>query len=200
MAAPASAPSSHPAGLIHPSPSTSKNASLDERVLAMLGKNIPAENVASALGIDASRVSQLVSDPAFAERLQELRYSNLSKHNERDESYDTIEDKLTVKLDRSLALLTDPMKIVHVLSKVNAMKRRGVASSDNVSTVKTVVQLMIPVQLMQKFSVNINNQVVSAGSQDLITVSAGKLDTMMIDAKLGEKDVSDTSESTITSD
>ncbi len=68
------------------------SSSIEDRALVLLGAGIGGEAVANALGVTPSRISQLLSEQAFSDAVSTLRYENLQKHNNRDASYDTIED------------------------------------------------------------------------------------------------------------
>jgi DNA-binding CsgD family transcriptional regulator len=147
----------------------------EERILNLLGQGIAAENVASALGITPARVSQLLSNKNFAEKVTELRYNNLQKHNARDSSYDEIEDELIVKLKKALPLMFRPETILKSIQVINGAKRRGQSAPEQIVNQNTVVNLVLPTQITQKFTTNINNQVIKAGDQELITIKSDSL-------------------------
>jgi len=147
----------------------------ESRALSLLGSGIPAENVASALGVTASRISQLLSSKVFADKVATLRYENLQKHNTRDSSYDSIEDKLIEKLEKQMPLIMRPMETVKALQAINGAKRRGQSSPDQVVNQQNIVALVLPKAIVQKFTTNIVNQVVKAGEQELVTMPAGNL-------------------------
>lgn len=150
-------------------------SSTESRALKLLGDGFAPEQVASAIGVSPSRISQLLSDENFSQEVANLRYQNLAAHTDRDSRYDKLEDKLLQKLEASLSMLFDPMKIAKLLQVINGAKRRGVSSQEQIQTAQTVVQLNMPTQIFQKFVTNVNNQVIQAGSQELITVQSGKM-------------------------
>jgi len=49
-------------------------SSTEDRALQLLGNGVPAESVAAALGVTASRISQLLADPIFSEQVTTLRF------------------------------------------------------------------------------------------------------------------------------
>jgi len=147
----------------------------EEKALALLGAGISQDAVASALGVTPARVSQLLADRVFADKVAKLRYEAMQKHNARDLAYDSLEDKLLVKLEKSLPLLLRPESILNAMRIVNGAKRRGAQISQTSTQDAKVVQLVIPTFIAQQFSVNINNQVTKAGSQELLTMPAAQL-------------------------
>lgn len=160
----------------------------EERALALLGQGISPEIVASAIGVSASRISQLCSEPSFAARVAELRFSNLQRHNERDSSYDSLEDDLIEKMKHMLPFMIKPMEVLRAIQVINAAKRRGSSSGEAITQTATVVQLVMPSTVLQQFtkndiSVNINNQVVKVGDKDLVTMQSARLDHMLAGMK-----------------
>ena len=147
----------------------------EDRALSLLGSGVSAEQVAAALGVSASRISQLLSDTGFAAQVATLRYDSLQKHNVRDNTYDGLEDKLLTKLNSALPLLFRPTDILKAIQVVNSAKRRGQSAPEQVTNQQTIVSLVMPTQIVQQFTTNINNQVVTAGGQDLNTMQSGKL-------------------------
>lgn len=156
-------------------------SSVEERALILLGQGINSEAVAAACGVSASRISQLLSQEEFAEKVSLLRYENLQKHNFRDSAYDTLEDALLEKLAHSVRMnmIFRPMEIIKAIQTINGAKRRGHSAPETIVNQQTIVNLILPSQITQKFTTNVNNQVVSVGSdgeeQALLTMQAGTL-------------------------
>lgn len=153
--------------------------STEDRALTLLGQGIPPEVVASAVGVSPSRISQLVSDPEFSARVAELRFTALSKHNERDNKYDKMEDDLLTKLEDCLPYMVRPMEVLKAISIINAAKRRGSSAPEHILGKQEVISLVMPVQIIQNFSLNQSNQVVKAGNQELITVQSGNMKKLL---------------------
>ena len=153
----------------------------EERALALLGNGIPATVVAASLGVSDSRISQLLSDENFAARVSTLRYENLQKHNERDASYDKLEDRLLDQLEQAIPMMHRPMEIARVLQTVNMAKRRGAATPEAIHEKQEVITLVMPTQIINKFTTNIHNQVVQAGTQELLTIQSGSLERIRND-------------------
>ena len=154
---------------------TSTTSTTEERALTLLGQGVPPQAVANALGVDISRISQLLSDETFANKVVERKFESLSKNNERDGSIDQIEDKLIKKLGDCLPFMTRPMEIVKAFSVINAAKRRGQTAPESLTTKQTIVQLNIPQIIINKFQTNVNNQVIQVGEQSLLTIPSGNM-------------------------
>lgn len=157
---------------------TSRSAT-EVRILSLLGSGTPHNIVASATGVSESYISQLLSQEEFKNEVTALKYKSLSAHNERDASYDSLEDKLRLQLERNLPLLQRPMEILKALQVVNKLDRRGTSSTEPTTTQSATVELLIPNKVVQQFTLNINNQVINvgteAGSQTLETMQSSSL-------------------------
>lgn len=147
----------------------------EERALALLGAGVPPEQVAPAVGVTVSRISQLLSDPEFTAKVANLRFEALSKHNERDSKYDSIEDRLVDKLSDLLPLMMRPMEVLKAIQVINTAKRRGQSAPDHITNQQVVVSITMPTTIINKFVVNGNNQVIQAGNQELLTIQSGSL-------------------------
>lgn len=168
--------------------SVSTTTATEDRALSLLGQGCGPELVASAIGVSVSRISQLLSTPEFAEKVAELRFASLARHNERDQRADRIEDMLLEKLENVIPYITDPMKLVAAYTRINAAKRRGSSSPDAITTQTQVVALNIPSVVINQhikndIQVNINNQVIKAGSQDLVTVQSASMEKLLARSK-----------------
>lgn len=152
-----------------------KLTSTEERILDLLGQGVSQEVTASAVGVSPSFVSQLISQEAFAAIVAERKFTNLVKHNERDSRYDKLEDLALEKLETLLPLVMRPMELTKILATINGAKRRGTSAPESIIEQQRVVPLVMPTQIINKFTTNINNTVIKAGEQDLVTIQSGVL-------------------------
>lgn len=157
---------------------TTGNTTTEERALTLLGSGVRPDVVALSLGVSPSRITQLMSDPEFMERVTELRFNNLQKHNARDNEYDALEDQALAQLKNNMAFIQRPMELLKTLSVLNAAKRRGQSAPEAITEQQSVVQINMPVKIIQKFTTNINNQVIQAGNQELITIQSGQMEKL----------------------
>lgn len=167
--------------------SHTKWSSTEERAITLLGNGLGPEQVATAVGVSASRISQLLADTTFATAVAELRFQNLQKHNEIDASYDEIEAALIEKLADVMPLMMRPMEILKAIQIVNGAKRRGQSAPEQITHQNTVVNLVIPTQIIQKFQMNSNNLITNVGSQTLETIQSS---TLLAGAKAASAGVS----------
>lgn len=145
------------------------------RILEMLGNGLAPAVVSSALGVSESYISQLLGEESFATQVTAARFANLQAATTRDRSYDSIEDALIVKLRDLLPMMYKPMEILRAITVINAAKRRGTNTPENTVIHNTIVQLTLPAAVTSRFVTNVNNQVIEAGEQELITIETKNL-------------------------
>jgi hypothetical protein len=155
--------------------SVSTTSTTEERAVTLLGQGIPPTVVANTLGVDVSRISQLLADDKFALQVVEKKFEALSKYNQQDNLADETEEKLLKKLNETLPFLTRPMEILKAYQVLNAAKRKGHTVPDNLTNQQRVIQLNIPKILIEKFQANIHNQVTQVGNQTLVTIQSGQM-------------------------
>jgi len=156
-----------------------------DRALALLGAGVAPAQVAASLGVTDSYISQLVSDEHFAARVAELRFESLQKHNARDNKYDDMEDKLLERMEDCLPLMHRPMEILKAIQVINMAKRRGQSTPESLTNKQTVIQLNIPVQILNTFRANPQGQVTEIGNQSLLTIQSGSLESLVKEKRNG---------------
>ena len=142
---------------------------------ALLAAGHTRKDSATQLGITPSAVTQLAAQDDVKEA---IRTQQLKRATELDAKYDAIEDKLLSQLERTVPLLMRPGEIAKVLQVVNGAKRRGSIATTPTGPAQ-ILQLNLPIAIQNRFVVNSSNQVVSAGAQDLITISTGGVQKLL---------------------
>ena len=157
--------------------SRGSTTSIEDRAISLLGNGVSAEQTALALGVSAARISQLMSQEEFANRVATSRYENLQQHNDRDQRYNNLEDDLIDRLEDMVGYITKPSEVTRTLAVINSAKRRGNSSPEQVLSSQNIVSITLPDTIAKQFSisVDINNQVKKAGDQELLTIPSGTL-------------------------
>lgn len=149
----------------------------EDKIKSMLGAGLSAETVASAVGVDPSYISQLLSDETFSNEVIELRSKSLIAHTARDLSLDSLEDKAITQLDDMLqeGRFNKPGDMLNFLRVVNGAKRRGNPVVHSVNPVNTVINLTLPSVVKQRFIVSNKGEVLEVNGQTLVTMSSSQL-------------------------
>jgi transcriptional regulator with XRE-family HTH domain len=148
-----------------------------QQIKELLGLGLTNEQVATAAGVSASYISQLMADARFAAEVISARTQNLQASTLRDRRYDALEDKLVQKLDDQLDLMYKPREILSALAIINKAQRRGAPAQQALTSASTVVQLNIPAILQQQ-NININQQVVLSSNKEVIEIDGQTMVTM----------------------
>jgi len=152
---------------------------LEFRAIKLLAAGLSAVKVAESLGVDSSRISQLLDNEEFKTSLADEKFSLLNRHNEADEKLNALEDKVRDRLEQTVDMIFDPMKLTRIFQVVNAAKRRGMELAGDGFSNSAVVNLSIPQRVVNNFVVNSNNQVIQAGGEDLITIQPHRVQEMI---------------------
>lgn len=170
------------------------STSTAERALNLLGAGVSAVQVAQSCGVSESRISQLMSQSEFSEAVQVLRFARLQKQNLRDDEWDSLEDSAVERLKKRIesGMIHDDNKLLRIAQIANAAKRRGVASPDsNTGAQSAIVQLVMPVQIVNKFTKDSHNRVVEAGDQSLVTIQSGSMSRLLSSRSEPQKGISE---------
>jgi predicted transcriptional regulator len=151
----------------------------ESQALDLLGVGASPSQVAAALGVSESLISQFLAQETFARAVAERRFNSLLKHNRRDDKLDELEDALIKKLENIIPMMYKPSEIIHAFTRINQAKRRGSSAPEQIHQQQTVISLTLPIQIIQQVTVDARNQVVKAGQQDLITVQSGRLPALL---------------------
>jgi len=148
-----------------------------DQIRDLLGSGLSNDIVATAVGCDPSYISQLLSDPEFADAVTTLRMQSLTAANKRDATVDGIEDKILKRLDDAVSsnLIYKPQDLLRAFQVVNAAKRRGVPAHENVTINNKIVNLNIPTKVIQNFTIDARGEVVEVEGQTMVTMPAHQL-------------------------
>jgi predicted transcriptional regulator len=159
----------------------------ESQALELLGVGASPSQVAAALGVSESLISQFLAQETFSRAVAERRFTGLLKHNKRDDKLDELEDALIKKLENIIPMMYKPSEIIHAFTRINQAKRRGSSAPEQIHQQQTVISLTLPIQILQYVTVNAANQVIKAGQQDLITVQSGRLPGLLSSTPTSQK-------------
>lgn len=154
-------------------------SSQKDRIKELLGSGLNNEVVATAVGVDPSYISQLMTDQNFVEEVTALRVQSLTSATQRDRSWDSLENKLLATLHEKVDqnMLYKVPDIVRVLAIANQAKRRGATAPEALTQSKPVVSLVIPTVVINNYTKTAQGEVVEVETaegekQTLLTMPA----------------------------
>lgn len=151
------------------------------RVIKMLGNGLFPHEIARALGIAESYISQLKAEPEFIAQVNELVAHNFAQQSEIDSNYTAIEATLSKRLKQAAEMEFNSDRILRVLKFANEAKRKvapivnptnGNGSGENTTR---PVALILPIVVAREFILNPQNEVVGVNDQPLVTLPSTKL-------------------------
>lgn len=148
-----------------------------DQIVSLLGLGLSNTEVALAVGVEPSYITQLMADDEFAAEVTTKRAAALTANSRRDASIDTIEDKLLNKLEEIVdnQQLYKPMEVLRAASVVNQMKRRGVQASSGSTVINNIVNLTLPAAVKRQYTLNNQSEVVDTDGQTLVTMPTSTL-------------------------
>lgn len=166
--------------------SSTTNISKDQAI-KMLADGIPNVQIASALGVDESYISQLKTDPEIQERIQALAGERTAEDMSFD---DAVREAEKVALDRIARNLphANMGQALNAFKALNAAKLRrdGAAPGTSGPTVQNVT-LVMPMQTVVNYVTNTRNEIVEVEGKTMISASVKSLDDILA-ARAGTKD------------
>lgn len=149
----------------------------ENKALQLLARDIKPGVVAQALGVTPAVISQYLSREEFSQELAHRKYTDLSIRAELDNKADNLQDKLLKQIadDVEYPEALNPMQRARLLSVIASIKRSNTGVETEVPATARVVELNLPKVLLQNVVVNINNQVIKAGNQSLLTIQSSRM-------------------------
>ena len=148
---------------------------MKDKIIEMLGRGIPAIQVASAVGCEDSYISQLMSDEAIALRVSELKAVHFSHYVEQDARLDSAEEKALSRLTHLVDFITKPGEAARVYATLNAARRRTTDHVGQGNAPAQTVILELPEASRVRFTMSSDRQVVEIEGRSLTTMPAKSL-------------------------
>lgn len=141
----------------------------------MLGKGIPATQVAAAVGCDDSYISQLLAEEGVFEKVSQLKAEHFSHYMAQDGKIDDAEAEALKKVASLVPFITRPAEAVRVFGVLNAAKRRTADSISNAQAVAQTVALDLPAAARVRFTITQDKQVIEIEGRSMTTMPAKSL-------------------------
>lgn len=158
------------------------------RVMKLLGAGLLPAEAARAVGVDDSYISQLQKEVSFTAQVSELVKKAFSDQSEIDNNYTDIERVLSKKLRAGAEMMFNPDQILRTLKFANEAKRKlataninpdGSNNSGNGNDNRSPVTLILPIQILNNFTVSPNNEIIAVGEEQLTTLPSGNINKLV---------------------
>ena len=158
--------------------STSNNLG-KEQIISMLAQGIPTSQIAAALGVDDSYISQLKADPEVQQQVAEQAAAVTLKDMEFDELLESAEEKALERIEKNIhfANMGQALAAFRVLN--GAKKRREASLTALSGTTAVTVNLTLPAINVVNYTTNRNNEIVEVEGKTMISASVRSLDSIL---------------------
>lgn len=153
--------------------------------------------VANALGVDETLISQFNAEQDYKEQLHALVSAAFKNAQEIDENYQEIEHTLSRRLKELTQYMMNPDQVLRTLKFANEAKRKlgsnpanGHGNNvDGAGNKLTPVVLILPVAVRKEFVLNPNNEIIGVDDAELVTLNSSSLNAMVAQRKEAQKEV-----------
>jgi hypothetical protein len=150
-----------------------------EQIIALLSQGISAAQVAAAVGVSESYISQLRSDPEISELIVTSGTAKLEAAALFDSSLERAELMALEKIEKNLpfANMGQAMAAFRILN--SARKRSDAFATPADQSTNITVNLTLPASAAARYVVNTSNEIVEVEGQTMITATAKSLDNLL---------------------
>jgi hypothetical protein len=151
-----------------------------EQIITMIAQGIPGVQIAAALGVDESYISQLKADPEIQAEVSKQAASLTAADIAFDDLLQTAEQKALERIEKNLhfASLGQAMMAFRTL---NGAKKRRDASLPGAANASTTinVNLTLPAQNIVNYITNTRNEIVEVEGKTMISATVSSLDSIL---------------------
>lgn len=157
------------------------------RIMKLLGAGCSQVEAARACGVIESYVSQLMDEKDFQGQVNDLVRKTMEDQSQIDDNYAEIEKNMSKRLLEQSQFVFDPEKILRIAKFANEAKRKvaipqqsgeGV-NGGNVSEHRAPVTLILPVQVLNEFTINPVGEIVGVNGTELSTLPSKNIDALV---------------------
>ena len=150
-----------------------------EQIIALLSQGISAAQVAAAVGVSESYISQLRNDPEISDLIVTSGTAKLEAAALFDSSLERAELMALEKIEKNLpfANMGQAMAAFRILN--SARKRKDAFATPADQSTSITVNLTLPAAAAARYVVNSANEIVEVEGKTMITATAKSLDSML---------------------
>lgn len=145
-----------------------------DKIISYAAKGYKQGEIARALGVDDSYVSQILSDPDNAAKVEETAVAITEANDTFDAKIDEAENMALDGVKRRLPMAKFEQQL-SALKVLNAMKRRRDTAPATRQQQGTIVNLQLPQVAMATYVMNNANEIVEVAGRTMITATKDQL-------------------------
>lgn len=151
-----------------------------DRAISLLGSGYGQSQVALALGVTDSWISQLVGESDAFDEIGKLRSAQLFERVEVDKNVDEIEKLALQKVKDKLVFVKSPVEAARIYSILNGAKRKAANTNpvDDKNNSQTVTITLPKASAGLHIQLNQNNQVIEVEGRSMATLPSRALPSL----------------------
>lgn len=149
-----------------------------EQAIELLCKGISTTQVADAIGVDPSYISQLKADPEISARISQSLAATAVADMEFDDRVERAEDLALQQIERRLPManISQAMQAFRILN--GAVKRKHHNLDPGVGA-GVVVNIHLPASAVPRYTLNAQNEIVDVEGKAMVATTAKSLDEIL---------------------
>jgi len=148
---------------------------IQERVKDLLAAGVSQVQVASAVGVSESYISQLMENEEFRDEVIRARGEAALEDVKADEETDDIEGIARRKIKQLLPFENNVMKVLKVYQVMNNAKRKTEPAQQLQNTAGVIVNITLPQRAIVDFKLTSDRQVVEVAGRSMATLPSNVL-------------------------
>lgn len=147
-----------------------------EKIRDLLAAGVSQTQVAHAIGVDDSYVSQLMADEEFRTQVQDQRAKTAGAAVAADQEVESIEAIAREKIRKLLLVETNLMKVLQVYKTMNGADRKFASASASGMPAGTTVNIQLPQQAAIQFKLSSTKEVIEIEGRALATLPSHQVE------------------------
>lgn len=157
------------------------------KIIKLLGTGLLPAEVARAVGVDESYISQLQKEESFIQQVNELVTKTFADQSEIDDNYVEVERVLSKRLRENAPILFNQDQLLRTLKFANEAKKKMAPANHNspgdslggIGKVVKAVTLILPIAVVKEFMLNPNNEIIGVGGEELTTLPSANINNLV---------------------
>lgn len=149
-----------------------------QMIIRYASRGFKQVEIARAVGVDESYVSQIVNDPQYASQIEMAAVQETEKNSKYDDKLDLVEDAAMDIVQRKLSLATSMKDALLVAHRINSMKRRRDTAPATRQPQATVVNLVLPQIAVNNYVMNSQSEIIEVEGRTMISAAPAQLENL----------------------
>jgi len=150
-----------------------------EQAIELLCKGVTTTQVADAIGVDPSYVSQLKADPEVAEKIAAATAGLTIADIEFDSRLERAEELALEQIERKIQYANFGQSLA-AFRILNSATRRKAQTANNAGAAGNVtVNIVLPTGAIPKYTINAKSEIVEVEGQTMLSMQAKSLDQIL---------------------